>query len=386
MLKIKLLGHTTIAYNGKNITNDLSRKNIALLFLLVVNEKKYVTRDKIALYLWPESNEESSKYNVRYNLWMLNKNLPKDTNGNELIIIDKNSCTINNKYNYECDLLSIMNCDADGNNISVLSNIVDNAFSGEVMEGWFINYCYDFNELILLHRMQLERKQLKILETLSNNYFKKEQYDKVLSTLKKAELFDPTNETVAVGIMKTYCVTNDRVSGINYYKDFEARLWKDLQIMPNDELQKMYENLASRTITYVDSKATEEEISSISLFGFGIESIEWSLVSCIIDSIVKHTCDIIVERLDEDVVSELSFINKRLLIKFNKLTDNNITSPTDLSSIRIMQAFSNLLENVSEYFKIEINIESFESADKTSKEVINYIEKVHKEIKINNNV
>jgi hypothetical protein len=182
--------------------------------------------------------------------------------------------------------------------------------------------------------------------------------------------------------MKTYCIINDRISGINYYKKFEARLWKDLQIMPNDELRKMYENLSSRTILSPDSNVLEEKSSTISVFGFGVESIEWSLVSCIIDSIVKNTCDIIVEKLDPDVVTELSYNNKRLLVKFNRLTDHNITSPTDLSSIRIMQAFSNLLESISEYSKIEINIDSFENADKISKEVINYIEKVYKEINI----
>lgn len=382
MLKIKLLGHTTITYKGKNITNDLSRKNIALLFLLIVNDKKYVTRDKIALYLWPESNEESSKYNVRYNLWMLSKSLPRDSKGNELIIIDKNSCTINADYNYECDLLSIMNCDADENNINLLSSIVDNAFSGDVMEGWFINHCYEFNELILLNRMKLERKQLKILETLSISYFEKQKYDKVINILKKAEIFDPTNETVAAGIMKTYCATNDRVSGINYYKDFEARLWKDLQILPNEELQMMYENLSSSNIVTIDGSDSEEEINSMVIFGFGIESIEWSLVSCIIDSLVKNTYDMVIENLESDIVAELSYINKKLLIKFNKLTDSNITSPAELSPIRIMQAFSNMLESLSEYSKIVIEIDSFENADKTSQDVIYYIEKVHKEIKI----
>ncbi len=382
MLNIKLLGHTTITYKGKNITNDFSRKNIALLFLLIVNDKKYVTRDKIALYLWPESNEESSKYNVRYNLWMLSKSLPKDSKGNELIIIDKNSCTINNDYNYECDLLSIMNCNVNDDNIDLLSSIVDSSFSGDVMEGWFINHCYEFNELILLYRMQLERKQLEILEKLSISYFTKQKYDKVLNTLKKAEIFDSTSETVAAGIMKAYCVTNDRVSGINYYKDFEARLWKDLQILPNEELQKMYENLASRNIAVSENSNSEEEVRAIEIYGFGIESIEWSLVSCIIDSLVKNTYDMVIENLESDIVAELSYINKKLLIKYNKLTASNITSPADLSPIRIMQAFSNMLESVSEYSKIVIEIDSFESADKTSQDVIYYIEKVHKEIKI----
>jgi len=174
MLNVKLLGHTSISYKNENLTNDLGKKTIALLFLLVVNEGKYITKDKLSVYLWPESNEESSKYNVRYNLWMLNKIIPEDKNGNELIITDVNSCTLNKEYSLNCDLLSIMKCEYENAKIEELSEVVDKAFSGDVMEGWFFNKCYDFNELILMYRMQIENKQMKILKSLSRKYYEKE--------------------------------------------------------------------------------------------------------------------------------------------------------------------------------------------------------------------
>ena len=254
MLSIKLLGHTEIWHNGKDISSDLSKKTIALLFLLIVNEGKYLTKDKIALYLWPESSEESSKYNVRYNLWMLSKTIPKDLKGNELIISDKNSCTLNNDYALDCDLMSIMKCDCENAKIKELSEIVGKAFSGDVLEGWFINKCYDFNELILLYRMQLERKQLMILQALSKKYYKNGQLDKSLDVLKIAEQFDPNDESIAACTLKTYSALGDRVSGINYYKNFESRLWKELNIMSNDELQNLYDNLFSTNISCARSQ------------------------------------------------------------------------------------------------------------------------------------
>jgi len=380
MLSIKLLGHTEIIHNGKNITNDLSKKTIALLF--IVNEGKYLTKDKIALYLWPESNEESSKYNVRYNLWMLNKNIPKDLKGNELVNSDKNSCTLNSEYALECDLMSIMKCDCKTAAIGELSKVVDKAFSGDVLEGWFINKCYEFNELILLYRMQLERKQLNILQALSKKHYKNGHLEKSLAVLKVAEQFDPNNESIAACTLKTYSAIGDRVSGINYYKNFESRLWKELNIMPNDELQELYESLFSTNVSYVESEIKREETKNISLYGFGIASIEWSLVSCIIDSICDSVSELVLMKVDAEIISELGYINKKIVIKHNEISNIKVSTANDVPYIRIMQAFSNLLEIVEEKHTLDIEIEAFDDADNISKEVINYISKVHKKLRI----
>ena len=385
MLNVKLLGHTSISYKNENLTNDLGKKTIALLFLLVVNEGKYITKDKLSVYLWPESNEESSKYNVRYNLWMLNKIIPEDKNGNELIITDVNSCTLNKEYSLNCDLLSIMKCEYENAKIEELSEVVDKAFSGDVMEGWFFNKCYDFNELILMYRMQIENKQMKILKSLSRKYYEKEQFNKALAVLKKAEQFDPNNETIAIWTLKTYSALGERVAGINYYKIFESRLWKDLNIMPNDELQSLYENLFDSNLPYDISENPEEKTQpsrSVTLYGFGISSIEWSLISCIIDSICDVLPETLLAKIDPDIISELGFINKKIIIGYNDISNSSVTITDDIPHIRIMQDFSSLLDIIEEKCKINIEIEAFNDSDRLSRDVINYIEKVHKEINI----
>ncbi|MDD4109252.1 MAG: hypothetical protein PHH93_11090 [Prolixibacteraceae bacterium] len=47
-----------------------------------------------------------------------------------------------------------------------------------------------------------------------------------------------------------------------------------------------------------------------------------------------------------------------------------------------MQDFSSLLDIIEEKYKISIEIEAFNDSDSLSRDVINYIEKVHKEINI----
>jgi len=206
-----------------------------------------------------------------------------------------------------------------------------------------------------------------------------------LAVLKKAEQFDPNNETIAIWTLKTYSALGERVAGINYYKIFESRLWKDLNIMPNDELQSLYENLFDSNLPYDISENPEEKTQpsrSVTLYGFGISSIEWSLISCIIDSICDVLPETLLAKIDPDIISELGFINKKIIIGYNDISNSSVTITDDIPHIRIMQDFSSLLDIIEEKCKINIEIEAFNDSDSLSRDVINYIEKVHKEINI----
>jgi len=109
MLSICFLGKSRLEYDGKKFEDQFGNKVIALICLLVLNEKRYLSREKIEGYLWPESNEEAAKYNLRYNLWLLKKILMPDDNGEQFLKIDKEYCSINVKYSFNCDILQALN-------------------------------------------------------------------------------------------------------------------------------------------------------------------------------------------------------------------------------------------------------------------------------------
>ena len=67
MLDINFLGKVKIEYNGEDITDNFGAKTKALLSLLILNKDKPLNREKIILYLWPDSTEDSGKFNLRCN-------------------------------------------------------------------------------------------------------------------------------------------------------------------------------------------------------------------------------------------------------------------------------------------------------------------------------
>lgn len=81
MLRINLLGKIKIEYLGENLEPKLSNKTVAIIYLLIANKGRYLSKDKLVLYLWPDSTEEAAKYNLRYNLWLLKKRFLRTKQG-----------------------------------------------------------------------------------------------------------------------------------------------------------------------------------------------------------------------------------------------------------------------------------------------------------------
>src|SRR5690554_816710 len=103
MLTINMMGKVNIIYKDINMNGKLSQKLVALICLLVLYRDRDVSKERIVSYLWPDSEADAAKYNLRYNLWMIKKHIPRDKTGEPLIITGKDYCRINKNYPFYCD-------------------------------------------------------------------------------------------------------------------------------------------------------------------------------------------------------------------------------------------------------------------------------------------
>ena len=75
MLKLYLLGQSSITLNDEPVTGFISDKAVALLSYLVLNEGEYA-RETLAGLLWGEFEGSRAKANLRQALHNLQKLLP----------------------------------------------------------------------------------------------------------------------------------------------------------------------------------------------------------------------------------------------------------------------------------------------------------------------
>lgn len=186
MLNIHFLGKTRMTYKGKPVYEQLGAKSYALISLLILNENRYMSRDKIIGYLWPDSNDDAARYNLRYNLWLIKKTIQVDENGETFLQVDKETCAINEAYAFRSDVCDVI--EFSPSNKDTISSLLalKERFEGDFLEGCYFNKCDAFNDLIIFERINFEKRKVKILKRLAELYEIEKRYEECIETDRKS--------------------------------------------------------------------------------------------------------------------------------------------------------------------------------------------------------
>lgn len=359
MLNINFLGKVKIEYNGVDITDKFGAKTKALLSILILNKDKPLNREKIILYLWPDSTEDSGKFNLRFNLWQLRNIIGSDERGNKFLYTGRSHCGINENYNYNCDVIDIKAFNLKENvSIKKLEEL-RKKFSGEFFEGFYFKNCNDFNENIILERSYFEEQKIKILLKLVSLYEIEQNFEKCNEILRELINIEPYDEEIALRILEIYEKNGKRSSAILFYNDFKKKFMTFLGISPSEELEKKYLEIKSKNISKekIDNgKIINTNKSELLLETHCIGEIKYYWINNLLDKILEKIN--INKYLNENEIKDLSYINIKLF------TDTLISNPPD---IRIINILLKLLEKLIAEYNLVVEIIQIEKIDYISK-------------------
>lgn len=363
MLNLYFLGKTRIEYNGKSISDNFRNKTIALICLLVLNHHKYLSREKILDYLWPDSSEEAAKNNLRYNLWLIKKSIGPNPDGEEFLIVNKEYCGINKKYIFQCDILEIMNFKFQ--QTESIENLLrlKRMFTGEFFEGYYYNNCEDFNEIIIFQRTRFENYKVQILKKLEIMYEEKNSIEECLNTIKEILDIEPYDEDSAAKILDLYLNTGNRSSGIVFYNSFRDRLVNRLGIQPSDKLRRKYEELKKSEEKVLQLKDFKER----NLHTICVKDIPYFWMSDVVGKLFEQEDLDCTNRINENMLWALGYIQPAILKKSYSFTNEEIPS------VQIVNAFIKLMQDVCKDFTLSITIQSLEAMDAISAGALQYL-------------
>lgn len=374
MLTINMLGKVNITFNGVSIDDKLSQKLVALICLLVLNMDRDMSKEKIASYLWPDSKDDAAKYNLRYNLWMIKKLIPQDENGQNLIISGKNYCRINKDYNFYCDKIKLDQFKVEKqSSVDELIKLKE-LFKGDFLEGLYLKNCNEFNEMILFERVVCQNKQVEILKKLVDLYDEKERYEDELQILNEIMMIEPYNEIFACRIMDIYMKLGKRGDAINYYKNFEINLRKNLNISPDIEMKAFYQNIMNSPSTRYKPPTRRKKIEIVS---HCIENVDYFWVAEVTSGILNNADKNYILELDKKYIFDLGFVQNELLIDYEKFSSEKAEYTTMVPSVRIINAFYKFLSHVSVAYDINIRIINYEDMDTISRNILNHLDKLN---------
>lgn len=376
------MGKTKFEYDGKSILEQLGNKTAALICLLTLNRNKYLSREKIIAYLWPDSNEEAAKYNLRFNLWLIKKNISVDSQGNPFLHVDKDCCGISEKYKYHCDIVDIMEFKPrDEDSIDSLLKLRE-LFAGDFLEGYYFNNCEELNELILFERINFEKRKVRILKRLACLYENYEKYEACMDIIHEIHEIEPYDEEMALKIMQLYLLMSNRVGAINYYNIFSNKLATSLGILPSEQLKNLYNDIRSQSVEIEEtpnkvSANMEKRQSSQKNIQISVSclNIDYFWIAEVTRQLLEQVEEAYLDKLNKHYLLDLSYIQIDLLKLISNTAEGEIYQ-TSIPSVRIVHAFLQFMKHILSAYTICIENLNSTEIDQISVNIVKYLQRI----------
>lgn len=351
MLKLKFLGELNIRLNGKSVTDKVSSKSVAILALLFSGEKHQMSRRELMSYLWPDSGEDAAKYNLRFNLWQMRKLFSPEKTDKPFIKVNREYCSINPDYPYECDLEEILRSDIEQEQNPEKLEKLFKLFTGDFLQNRYFSGCAEFEEMMIMQRYSLENKKMKLLKKLISVYYREGKVELCLKALVSCEEMDPYDEENARIRIELLVKEEKYNEAIHYYQRFYSKLTGDIGTEPCEELK----HCAGRI-----RKLNSADRQRLRIFARALPHIEYYWMAEVIKELLETEGFQIETYLEKAQISDLAYIQYRLG------ECRQIPSAT-----RIADGFLTLIFNICEKGQ-ELELELFpeEEIDPISADVI----------------
>lgn len=364
MLHIKLLGEMELRTEQGGRISGISDKSMALLALLFLAENHQCRRNMLMDFLWPDSSEDAAKYNLRYNLWALKKAIPADEAGESLLVVTRDYCGINERYDYICDFCRVRDIHAEEIESPEELEECLKLLSGDLFGDCYLDGCSAFQEQIILWRFALENKKLTVLRKLIRVYYQMKNKPRCLELLEFCEEMDPYDEEHARMRLAIYMEDGNMEAAARYYQRFTKQLAIDIGAKPSAELKLLAEQIC------VPRKKPQEVLE---LYTTALEHVELYWLSDILRVLLEMEGFSVEDYLDEVQIRDLAAIQYRL---------GECTGPVHVT--RIADAFMNLVGGIcSTGQSLHIRLEKNRRPDPVSMDILRLLqEKYRKTLEI----
>ncbi|MBN2897725.1 MAG: hypothetical protein JXO44_03025 [Clostridia bacterium] len=394
MLNIHFFGKSRMYYSDEAACDQLGTKAYALIALLVLNEHRHLSREKIIGYLWPDSNEDAARYNLRYNLWLIKKNIKVDGQGNPFLLVDKETCAINPAYPFRSDILEIINFSpSDEDDIDQLL-LLKSLFQGEFLEGCYFNKCDSFNEWIIFERINFEKRKVKILKRLVALYEASGDLDACLDTIQDIMEIEPYDEAMVEKTLDIYAMCGNRTAAITYYNWFSNQLAGSLGVGPSESLKAKYNELRTQVAQRQDSacattcngehclKCSEhdgivrkQDKPIVMLMTYCLETIPFYWMASFLESVTQQLDREILQLLEPLEIVALSSIQPQLAYLYESMDERSLS--VSVREAGVVSAFIRLVGQMGLKYRIQLTIADEDAMDLHSADIYKYIMTVH---------
>ena len=247
VLKIQLLGSVRLTIDEKPVKGLSSRKAIALLVYLAVQQRPF-PREVLADFLWDDRPQDQALANLRSILSSLRSKLKP------YLHISREEVAFNLESNYWLDtavfqakltplLDTIGQAEVlEETAVNQLTAALD-LYQGDFLAGFFITDSIGFDEWATIQRERYRRRAILALRHLASHHIHSGQYQTGLEIVSRLLHIDPLNENAHRQLMTLLTRTGQRHAALQQYENCRQLLAQELGIEPSPPTTTLYQRI-----------------------------------------------------------------------------------------------------------------------------------------------
>jgi len=241
ILKLELLGDFRMRSEAGALVNISAKKSQAMLAYLGVKPAQLVSRDKMAALLWSSTATEQARQSLRQTLSSLRKELAQISPDRKILVEEGDFLSL------DPDLVHVDVAEFErqlGTGGETGLNKAVALYRGDFLEGFELDE-ERFDQWVIAERDRLHRASLRAHSQLVEIKTKNGALDEAIATAQQSLRIDPLQESVHRTLMRLYMDSGDLVNAVQQYDVCARTLKRELQIEPDAETRKLFQQVAS---------------------------------------------------------------------------------------------------------------------------------------------
>lgn len=250
-LNLFFLGSPRIE-RGENVISPDTRKAIALLARLTLSGER-LSRDMLAAFLWPESDERRAKAALRRTLSDLKKH-----SGEGALLISRDSLGVN-LGSVWCDVLAFQEAlsavQEHGHARGICDGCLPRAeaaislYRDDFLAGFYLRDSRQFDDWQLQQTEYLRREFAALLELVVQTKELAGAFEEAIPLAQKWLQLDPLREEAHRHLIQLYTWTGQRTAALKQYRSCVRFLEEELGVAPLEETTALYEAVLEDRLT-----------------------------------------------------------------------------------------------------------------------------------------
>jgi DNA-binding SARP family transcriptional activator/predicted ATPase/Tfp pilus assembly protein PilF len=237
-IHVRLLGAVQVERDGKPIEGFRSRKALALLGYLAVQDQP-VSRERLIDLLWEDKTESQGRNNLSWVLNKISSLLP------DVLQADRHTVQFQPTVPYWLDTEAFKELETKGDPSSLAAAV--ELYRGEFLDGLYVEGCAEFELWVVGEREQWRQRVVSVLRELVAHHSRRGECDEGLRFAQQMLALEPWREETHCEMMQLLAWRGERAAALAQYERCRRVLAEELGVEPAEETTALYERIRKAT-------------------------------------------------------------------------------------------------------------------------------------------